>query len=66
MSNNIRKTKKAMKKSSGFFTLFVGGRKCVYISEWNEISYHKKGISIDNTDYVPYIIIRKVIIKKNN
>ena len=62
---NIRNLKKAMKNSSGFLTLSVGDRKLVCISEWNKISYHKKGISIDNTDYMPYTRMRKVIIEKN-
>lgn len=64
--SSIRKTKKAMKKSGGFFTLFIGDRVCICISEWNKISYHKRGISIDNTDYMPYIRIRKIIIERNN
>lgn len=58
--SSIRKTKKAMKKSNGFFTVVDNGM-CFCVSEWYTLKYHKKGISIGNAEYLPYNIMRKVI-----
>lgn len=33
---------------------------CVCISEWNTIKYHKYGVSIDDSQYVPYKFIKGV------
>lgn len=58
--SSIRKTKKAMKKSNGFFTAIVDNGMCFCVSEWYTLRYHKKGISIGHAEYLPYNIIRKV------
>lgn len=33
---------------------------CVCISEWNTMKYHKHGVSIDDSQYVPYKFIKGV------
>lgn len=59
--SSIRKTKKAMKKSNGFFTVRVDNGMYFCVSEWYTLRYHKKGISIGHAEYLPYSIIREVI-----
>lgn len=59
--SSIRRTKKAMKKSNGFFTIVVNNGMCFCVSEWYTCKYHKKGISVDNAEYLPYKIMRKII-----
>lgn len=60
--SSIRKTKKAMKKSNGFFSVVVNNGMILSVSEWYTLAYHKKGISIDNAEYLPYVLMRKIII----
>ena len=36
------------------------------MSEWHNLKYHKKGISVNNEDYLPYNIIHKIIQKKDS
>lgn len=60
--SSIRKTKKAMKKSNGFFSVVINNGMIRSVSEWHTLAYHKKGISIDNTEYLPYVLMRKIII----
>ena len=45
--SSIRKTKKAMKKSNGFFSVVVDN-----------------GISVDYAEYLPYKIMKRVIIER--
>lgn len=59
--SSIRKTKKAMKKSSGFFTAKVNNGMYFCVSEWCTLRYHKKGISVDYAEYVPYSMIIRII-----
>lgn len=59
--SSIRKTKKAMKKSNGFFSVVVDNGMVFCVSEWYILRYHKKGISVDYAEYLPYSIMRKVI-----
>ena len=62
--NSVRKTKKAMKKSNGFFTAIMGNGICLCASEWYTLKYHKHGISVDDAEYLPYKLIRRLIIGK--
>lgn len=61
--SSIRKTKKAMKKSNGFFSVRVDNGMIFCVSEWYILKYHKHGISIDNAKYLPYNIMRKIIME---
>ena len=67
--SSIRKTKKAMKKSNGFFTMFVSPTlsdgyamdNMVFCSnESTAIQYHKQGVSFYDSEYIPYKLIRGV------
>lgn len=40
--SSIRKTKKAMKKSNGFFSVVVDNGMVFCVSEWYILKYHKK------------------------
>ena len=63
--SSIRKTKKAMKKSNGFFTVVMNNNMCFCTTEWHTLytlKYHKHGIVIGNAGYLPYKLIRRLII----
>lgn len=60
--SSIRKTKKAMKKSNGFFSVRMYNGMIFCVSEWHTLAYHKKGISIGNAEYLPYALMREIII----
>lgn len=63
--SSIRKTKKAMKKSNGFFTVVIDNSMCLCTIECHTLytlKYHKHGIVIDNAEYLPYKLIRRLII----
>lgn len=62
--SNIRKTKKAMKKSNGFFSIRVDNGMIFCASEWYTLNYHKHGISVGNAEYLPYNIIKEIIVEK--
>ena len=63
--SSIRKTKKAMKKSNGFFSVVVVDNGMVFcISEWYILRYHKKGIYVDYAEYLPYKIMKRIIIER--
>lgn len=62
--SSIRKTKKAMKKSNGFFSVVVDNGMIFYVSEWHTLRYHKKGISVDYAEYLPYKIMKRIIIER--
>lgn len=67
--SSVRKTKKAMKKSNGFFTMFVsttlsdGYAESVLVFCSNEstpIQYWKQGVSFCDSEYIPYKLIRGI------
>lgn len=58
--SSIRRIKKVLKNSKGFCTIVCENGMCVCISEWNTIKYHKHGVSIDDSQYVPYKFIKGV------
>ena len=63
--SSIRKIKKAIKKSNGFFSVIVANPSMVFcVSEWQTLKYHKKGISVDDSEYLPYSIMRTIIIER--
>lgn len=64
--SSIRKTKKTMKKSNGFFSVVADDNIVLCVSEWNILRCHKKGISVDYSEYLPYKMIKKIIIERNN
>ena len=54
-----------MKKSNGFFTAVMDNGMCFCTAEWYTIytlKYHKHGIVIGNAEYLPYNLIRRLII----
>ncbi len=66
--SSIRKTKKAIKRSNGRFILVIYDKSYFCMLKWyalrcpfHTIRYHKKGISIDDSEYLPYTMIRRVI-----
>lgn len=62
--SSIRKTKKAMKKSNGFFSVVVDNGMVFCVSEWYILRYHKKGISVNYAEYLPYKIMKRIIIER--
>lgn len=58
----IRKIKKAIKKSNGFLSVRVE-RMIFPINEWDVVVFHNKGISVNESTYIPYNKIDKVIIE---
>lgn len=58
--SSIRRIKKVLKNSKGFCTIVCENGMCVCISEWNTMKYHKHGVSIDDSQYVPYKFIKGV------
>ena len=66
--SSIRKTKKAIKRSNGRFILVMYDKNYLCLLKWyslrcpfHMIRYHKKGISIDDAEYIPYTMMRRVI-----
>ena len=68
--SSIRKTKKTIKKNikktNGVFSIIIENNMIFCMSEWHNLKYHKKGISVNNEDYLPYNIIHKIIQKKDS
>ena len=67
--SSVRKIKKTMKKSNGFFTMFVspaladGYAEDVLVFCSNEstpIQYQKQGVLFYGSEYIPYKLIRGV------
>ena len=58
--SNIGRIKKVLKNSKGFCTIVCENGMCVCISEWNTIKYHKHGVSVSDSIYVPYKFIKGV------
>lgn len=57
---SIRKTKKVLKNSRGFCTVIGKNYMCACISEWDTIKYHKHGVSVSDSVYVPYKLIKEI------
>lgn len=54
-----------MKKSNGLFTAVMDNGMCFCTAEWHTLytlKYHKHGIFIGNAEYLPYKLIRRLII----
>ena len=62
--NSIGKTKKAVKKSNGFFSVVADNGIVFCVLEWYILRYHKKGISADYAEYLPYKIMKRIIIER--
>lgn len=67
--SSIRKIKKAMKKSNGFFTMFVSptllgeyvmDNIVLCSNESTPIQYQKQGVTFYGTEYIPYKLIRGI------
>ena len=58
--SSIRKTKKVLKNSKGFCTIIGKDCMCACISEWDTIKYHKHGVSVNDSVYVPYKLIKEI------
>lgn len=60
----IRKIKKAIKKSNGF--LSVRSERLIFpINEWDVVVFHNKGISMNESVYIPYTKMDRVIIENH-
>ena len=57
---SIKGIKKVLKNSKGFCTIIGKDDMCACISEWDTIKYHKHGISVDDSAYVPYKRIKRI------
>ena len=63
----IKKTiKKTIKKNSKFLSIITNNNMVFCISEWYSLKYHKKGISVNNEEYLSYKDMRKIIIEEDN
>lgn len=60
----IRKIKKAIKKSNGFLSV-ISDRMVFPINEWDVVVFHNKGISMNESVYIPYTKMDKVIIENH-
>ena len=58
--SSVRGIKKVLKNSKGFCTIICKDNMCACISEWNTIKYHKHGVSVSDSVYVPYKLIKGV------
>ena len=58
--SSIRGIKKVLKNSKGFCTIICKDNMCACISEWDTIKYHKHGVSISDSVYVPYKFIKGI------
>lgn len=59
--SSIRKTKKTMKKSNGSFKILVDNMVFDPL-DWGILKYHRHGISLGMSEYLPYKIIKKIIV----
>ncbi len=60
MSKSVRGIKKVLKNSKGFCTIIGKNGMCACISEWDTIKYHKHGVSVSDSVYVPYKLIKGI------
>ena len=58
--SSIRGIKKVLKNSKGFCTIICKDSMCACISEWDTIKYHKHGVSVSDSVYVPYKLIKGI------
>ena len=58
--SSIRGIKKVLKNSKGFCTIIGKDGMCACISEWDTIKYHKHGVSVSDSVYVPYKLIKGI------
>ena len=58
--SSIRGIKKVLKNSKGFCTIICKDNMCACISEWDTIKYHKHGVSVNDSIYVPYKFIKGI------
>ena len=58
--SSIRGIKKVLKNSKGFCTIICKDSMCACISELDTIKYHKHGVSVSDSVYVPYKLIKGV------
>ena len=58
--SSIGRIKKVLKNSKGFYTIVCKNGMCACISEWDTIKYHKHGVSVSDSVYVPYKLIKRV------
>ena len=58
--SSVRGIKKVLKNSKGFCTIICKDSMCACISEWDTIKYHKHGVSISDSVYVPYKLIKGI------
>ena len=58
--SSIGRIKKVLKNSKGFCTIVCKNGMCACISEWDTIKYHKHGVSVSDSVYVPYKLIKGV------
>ena len=58
--SSIRGIKKVLKNSKGFCTIICKDNMCACISEWDTIKCHKHGVSVNDSVYVPYKLIKGI------
>ena len=58
--SSIKGIKKVLKNSKGFCTIVGKNGMCACISEWNTIKYHKHGVSVSDSVYVLYKLIKGI------
>ena len=58
--SSIKGIKKVLKNSKGFCIIVSKNGMCACISEWNTIKYHKHGVSVSDSVYVPYKLIKGI------
>ena len=58
--SSVRGIKKVLKNSKGFCTIICKDNMCACISEWDTIKYHKHGVSVSDSVYVPYKLIKGI------
>ena len=58
--NSIKRIKKVLKNSKDFYTIVCKNGMCAPISEWDTIKYHKHGVSVSDSVYVPYKLIKGI------
>lgn len=57
---SYRRIKKVLKNSKGFCTIVGKNGICACISEQDTIKYHKHGVSVSDSVYVPYKLIKGI------
>ena len=60
MSKSVRGIKKVLKNRKGFCKKKKKNGICACISEWDTIKYHKHGVSVSDSVYVPYKLIKGI------